>query len=651
MASEEFNLDRDIEHHPTGDLDAERIRGIHKDSSGKLWSIYLAEADGQDEEITELWRGEADSILVFTGLFSSVIATFLSMSYGDLFPDEIGTTNTLLAQISQQLVDISNGVSSQNDATFVDEPFKPSAYVIRVNVIWFLSLVLSIASALNATLFQQWSRRYLEITRNRVAPHKRARTRAYMFNGMASFKMSRAVKAMPMLLHLSIFLFFGGLVDFLWQANSTVGQWVLGFISVLALAYLTFTVLPNLYLNCPYSTPVSELSWRLSQHLLLVILYLIRGLESLLLRHRPWEPSRWTQWREAVYTQIKKRRKWLKLGLQKSIILNATKAPPTTDEDALAWTLSVLDDDREFEDFVARVPGFFQSDFVKDAPKVMFSLMNDQPSQPDEDPILGSCINDLLKTCVPGTSPLKEELRRNRLRVCMRTLWHFAKEYNRPINTTPLPSYIRTIFANSETARQIQSEDDVAARLMGRCFYSLVVKNLARDIGSRSAQGHLPSVAELSCLAVILGKTSREVTDLLICPGAIGLASIVSLASTEMDTLVNEKVPSEVQNIFRTTLDTFLADLLALPNAELPPNLVAIFHVTYSDAKQLRAPDWLIDQLMQISELLSMVHDEPSVTRLALPEPVLGSSSNTSNISFRSHDGSASPLLGNRMVL
>jgi hypothetical protein len=44
------------------------LGGIHKDSSGKLWSIYLAEADEQDKTITELWRGEADSILIFVSV-------------------------------------------------------------------------------------------------------------------------------------------------------------------------------------------------------------------------------------------------------------------------------------------------------------------------------------------------------------------------------------------------------------------------------------------------------------------------------------------------------------------------------------------------------------------------------------------------------
>jgi len=39
------------------------------DSSGKLWSMYLAEAEKEDKELTEAWKGEADSILVFVRFF------------------------------------------------------------------------------------------------------------------------------------------------------------------------------------------------------------------------------------------------------------------------------------------------------------------------------------------------------------------------------------------------------------------------------------------------------------------------------------------------------------------------------------------------------------------------------------------------------
>jgi len=35
------------------------------DSSDALWSIYLTEADKQDKEVTESWKGDTDGILVF----------------------------------------------------------------------------------------------------------------------------------------------------------------------------------------------------------------------------------------------------------------------------------------------------------------------------------------------------------------------------------------------------------------------------------------------------------------------------------------------------------------------------------------------------------------------------------------------------------
>ncbi|KAH8996065.1 hypothetical protein EDB83DRAFT_2559183 [Lactarius deliciosus] len=511
------------------------------------------------------------------------------------------------------------------------ETFTPTSGAVRVNVIWFLNLGLSIAAVLNATLFQQWSRRYLELTgaRRRAAPHKRARTRAYMFHGIASFKMSRAVKAMPLLLHLSFFLFFAGLIDFLWQVNTTIGFWILGFISLFAFAYLVVTVLPNLYLNCPYSTPVSELSWRLSQYLLLIILQFIHGLEGLFFRCL--FPGR----QPTVKTQIDERRKWLKLGLQNSITLSAASAPSTMDENALSWTLTVLDDDKEFEDFVTRVPGFFDSASVPNAPSVMLSLMSAQSDQ--FDPVLGSRI---LKTCVLGTSPLREELRRNRLGICMRTLWYYAREYNRSGNTNPLPSYVRTVFADPEMTRQIQSETDPAACLIGCSFSSLIAKKLAQDIGSRADQGLRVTEAELSCLAAILGRTNAEVATFLSQPGVVDLANIISLTSSKIDTLVEGRVPSEVVDIFRTTLDMLLAETPASPNAELPPDLVAIIQETYSNAQRLKVPVWLKDRLRQISEVLSGVRDEPEVAGMAMPELELGlqvgSPTNTSHISFPS---------------
>ncbi|KAI0306815.1 hypothetical protein B0F90DRAFT_1849195 [Multifurca ochricompacta] len=68
-------------------IEAQRAGESYGDPSGKLWSMYLTEAEKQDKEITESWKGDTDGILVFTGLFSATVAAFIIESYKKLSPD------------------------------------------------------------------------------------------------------------------------------------------------------------------------------------------------------------------------------------------------------------------------------------------------------------------------------------------------------------------------------------------------------------------------------------------------------------------------------------------------------------------------------------------------------------------------------------
>ena len=305
-----------------------------------------------------------------TGLFSATVAAFIIESYKNLSPSSNDTTVTLLAQISQQLAGVAHETLPLNFTAARNASFKPTNSAVRVNVLWFLSLVLSLTSALSATLLQQWARRYLELTQHRGAPHKRARIRAYVFDGVQGTNMYRAVEAMPLLLHISVFLFLAGLIDFLFPINDTVAFYILGYISAFISAYAVLTVLPNLILNCPYRTPLSGFAWRISQVSALAILLLIRQIQGSLYEisssvwhrtnrglaglHGP-QPAKW---RETLESQIRTRRKRLTDGMRRSVMRCATGAPWKVDARALHWTLTVLDEDNEIEDFVARMPGF-----------------------------------------------------------------------------------------------------------------------------------------------------------------------------------------------------------------------------------------------------------------------------------------------------
>jgi len=301
---------------------------------------------------------------------------------------------------------------------------------------------------------------------------------------------------MPTLLHISLFLFFVGLVEFLFPINTTVTFSTLSCIVVFVLAYAMLTALPSFYFNCPYATPFSGLTWRLYQLLILGFFGIILRIEAAF--HRPlvgiWYWTHWhagipgtVMWKAMLKQQFAIRRKWLSDGLRNSVILSASTAPLTVLTDALEWTLTTLDEDKEVEDFVARMPGLFDSRAVPDATSAILPLMS------HDEPILGSRLYDLVKTCRPGASFLTEEMRRYRLRVCMKTLWYFGRAYNQLGASHPLPSYFPDALAGLEVIRHVQKEGDTAIRVMGRCFGALTARKLISDLRSRDK----PSDGEL----------------------------------------------------------------------------------------------------------------------------------------------------------
>ncbi|KAH9054988.1 hypothetical protein EDB87DRAFT_1814176, partial [Lactarius vividus] len=182
----------------------------YSDPSGAIFSMYISRALKFDDENVENWKGGADSILVFTGVFSSTVATFISMSYPNLQQDCNVTTQSLLVTISQQLATPIGTVPAASPC--IQSP--PSAPVVFVNSVWFLSLVLSLTCALIATLLQQWARRYLQMIQRNHAPHVRAHIREYFYRGARKFRIFGLVEALPFLILISVLLFFAGLVVF-----------------------------------------------------------------------------------------------------------------------------------------------------------------------------------------------------------------------------------------------------------------------------------------------------------------------------------------------------------------------------------------------------------------------------------------------------
>ncbi|KAI0245458.1 hypothetical protein BJV78DRAFT_1287813 [Lactifluus subvellereus] len=77
--------------------------------ASKFWSRSLRKSEKHDKELVDTWKGDADGILIFTGLFFSTVASFIIESYKTLRQDSGDATVQILSQISGQLAAIANG--------------------------------------------------------------------------------------------------------------------------------------------------------------------------------------------------------------------------------------------------------------------------------------------------------------------------------------------------------------------------------------------------------------------------------------------------------------------------------------------------------------------------------------------------------------
>ncbi|KAJ7737321.1 hypothetical protein B0H16DRAFT_1243372, partial [Mycena metata] len=224
------------------------------------WAVYISEAEKYDKSLVESWKSDMEGMLIFAGLFSASLTAFLIESYKTLTFDSDNATVMLLGQISQQLAAASNGSTLHIPPPVVFAPSMPS---LICNALWFISLGLSLACALIATLLEQWARDFIHRTEMRTAPIIRARIFSYLYYGLKRFNMHVVVDIIPLLLHASLLFFFAGLVAFLIPVNKTMT--VIAGINLLlvALIYSVLTFLPLHYLDCPYRTPLSSAFWRL----------------------------------------------------------------------------------------------------------------------------------------------------------------------------------------------------------------------------------------------------------------------------------------------------------------------------------------------------------------------------------------------------
>ncbi|KAI0288286.1 hypothetical protein B0F90DRAFT_1672911 [Multifurca ochricompacta] len=222
------------------------------------WSEWMKRADEYDERMTSIWKDDADGVLVFTGLFSAISTAAIIESYKRLSPDSGDQTTSLLADLSQQVSGSENGTQVP---PFPIPGFSPSFFFVCSNIMWLLSLGLSISSAMTATLLKQYARRYMTVSRMSDKPEDKAKVRSFLLLGVRRYYMHIAVEVPPTFLHVSVFFFALGLLFFFYPISKTVFYFLAIFEGALGSGYFFLTIAPWVDRTCPFSTPISTVGW------------------------------------------------------------------------------------------------------------------------------------------------------------------------------------------------------------------------------------------------------------------------------------------------------------------------------------------------------------------------------------------------------
>ncbi|KAI0000782.1 hypothetical protein BJV74DRAFT_974412, partial [Russula compacta] len=228
-----------------------RMIGDFDGSANALWTLYEKEAKSFDKARTQILKDDMDGVLIFAGLFSAVLTSFIVDSKQNLQPNPAEQTVyflqhnvALLIKISQQISAIAPQAPIPSAQLPPLPTFNKSASDVRVNVFWFLALVFSLSAALLAILVQQWVRLYMHVFERFSDPLRSARLRQYLFEGFEKWYMPVVADAVPGLLHVSLFLFFAGLCDSVWNINTRVALSTTVPIGACGLLYTFTTIAP-----------------------------------------------------------------------------------------------------------------------------------------------------------------------------------------------------------------------------------------------------------------------------------------------------------------------------------------------------------------------------------------------------------------------
>ena len=164
----------------------------------------------------------------------------------------------------------------------------------------------------------------------------------------------------------------------------------------------------------------------------------------------------------------------------------------------------------------------------------------------------------------------------------LKNLWYHLRAFSQPENSVPLPSYVLFAIASPALTHRLRTAWGPTT-VMWRCVGALAVKELLTGVKPGPNLSVRFRNDRFAWLSAILDTESDDVKLCLECPGAVELATMLSLAVGDVGRLAINELPSDVRDVAQQTL-TVLSQTAEL-HLDQP-----ISRLSISDAKF----DWII---------------------------------------------------------
>ncbi|KAK0439129.1 hypothetical protein EV421DRAFT_1713719 [Armillaria borealis] len=231
--------------------------GKEMSSNGRFWLTYVDEALIFDEEMVEIYNDDINVLLVFAGLFSAVVSAFVIQSAQSLQSDYTAISASLLIELVGYQQAASDTSSIPLSPFYPAISFSPSTTDILVNSLWFISLTLSLITALVAVLTKQWLHQYISVVSD-ISPLSQGQIRQCRYMGLEKWQVPMIIGFLPILLHISLFLFLLGLCIYLFALHAVIAYAVASLSGIVFVAYIACLFLPLFHYNCPYKTSLTD---------------------------------------------------------------------------------------------------------------------------------------------------------------------------------------------------------------------------------------------------------------------------------------------------------------------------------------------------------------------------------------------------------